>query len=306
MNPTMDLDYNDVAVFTAVVRARGFTAAGRQLGLPASAVSRRVKRLEQRLGYALLERTTRSVGLTEAGRIFYDRTASISEVVEEARRAVAETREAMAGVVRVTMPPDHRGILWCMLRPFLEGHPDVDLEIVHTLDKLDLVSSDIDVALRGGPAPDSTSYSATQLFDSRILLAASPDYLSARGIPQRVEDLADHDGVCLDRWVPNAIHRLDGSTAPIKVEMRNRIRSNSLDTAQRAALDGLGIAPLLQLTCQEELDRGELIEVLNGALPMSAPMWVLARTGRRRTAAARALVEHLLSEAAALQSTSTR
>ena len=289
----MNRDLNDVLVFIEVARLRSFTGAGGAPGLPASAVSRRVRRLEDRLGFALLHRTTRRVGLTEAGRIYYERVGAVPRLVAEAERAVSQSREAPAGTLRIATPPEDRGVLWGVLGPFVRDHPHVDLEIHHTLEYVDLIAEDVDVALRGGAPPDSTDVVARQLWDSRILLAASPEYLALRGTPARVQDLSDHDGVCMDAWAPNAIRRLDGDRSYVRVNMRNRVRANSLETARRAALDGLGIAPLLELTCREDLDRGALVEVLRGALPDSAKGWYVYPVGRARSAAADALIAYL-------------
>jgi DNA-binding transcriptional LysR family regulator len=298
-----DLDYNDVAVFTEVVRQRGFAAAGRALGLPGSAVSRRVSRLEERVGTRLLQRTTRSVGLTEAGRRFYEHTARVQDMVAEGVRAIALGQSTPTGTVRVTAPPDDAGVIWALLSGYLHDHPRVDLVVEHTLEKVDMVAQNIDVALRGGPPPDTDLYIAHRLFDSRILLAASPAYLSLRGVPERVEELSEHDGVCMDAWAPNAIRRVRGDRSYVRVQVRNRIVSNSLQTAQRAALDGHGIAPLLELTCQRELDSGALVEVLPGALPDSAPFWAITPLGKERSAAATALLAHVTDRAARLRAT---
>jgi DNA-binding transcriptional LysR family regulator len=289
----LNRDFNDVLVFLEVARLRSFTAAGESLDLPASAVSRRVRRLEDRLGFRLLHRTTRRVGLTEAGRIYYERVGAFPRMMAEAERALSDSRQAPAGTLRITAPPEDRGVIWGILGPFIRDHPLVDLEIRHTLDYVDLIDEDVDVALRGGAPPDSPDLVARQLWDSRILLAASPEYLALHGTPGCVEDLADHKGVCMDPWAPNAIRRLDGDRQPVKISMRNRIRANSLETARRAALDGLGIAPLLELTCQEDLDRGALVEVLRGALPDSAAGWYVYPVGRTRSAAAQALLDYL-------------
>ncbi len=297
----MEPDLNDVLVFVEVAREGGFSAAARNLDLPASVVSRRVARLEERLGFKLLNRTTRQVGLTTAGRIYYDQTASIGRQLQEAARAVEETSRSVTGLVRLTAPPDDGGIIWRLLRGFIAKHPTVDLQIIHTLDYVDLIAERIDVALRGGPAPDTTEFAAHQLFESRILLAASPEYLKERGTPKQVEDLEHHDCLCMDPWAPNAIRRVDGDRSPVRVKVRNRIRANRLTTAQQAALDGFGIAPLLKMTCQAELDDGSLVEVLCGALPPAAPFWAIHPIGRRSSKAAQALIEHLIETAPSLQ-----
>lgn len=295
-----NLDLNDVVVFTEVVTCGSFTAAGKKLGLPTSAISRRITRLEEQLGFRLLNRTTRSVGLTDSGRIYYERTARIAHDVEEAARAVSEFRSTPSGLLRVTAPPDDGGVIWAMLSGFVRDHPEVELELIHTLEKVDLIEKGIDVALRGGAPPDSTQLRAYKLVESRFVLVASPDYLARRGTPERPEELARHDCIAMDNWVPNAIRALQGPDGPVKVDFRNRVRSNSQETARKAALDGFGIAPMVAFTCWKELKSGTLVEVLPGAIPMPAPMWAVYPASRSRSAATRALVDHLARTVPAL------
>ena len=290
----MKLDLNDLVVFTEVARRGSFTAAGRELDLPASAVSRRVARLEERLGMRLLNRTTRSVGLTDAGRIYYGRTATIRQEVDDALRAVREFQETPAGRLRVTAPPDDGGVIWAMFAEFLRDHPDVELELIHTLERLDLIKEGIDVALRGGSPPDSTQLCATKLVDSRFVLVASPRYLEARGVPTHPAELAEHACIAMDNWVPNAFSALLGPEGPVRVDLRNRLRTNSQETARKAAIDGLGIAPMVAFTCWRELRSGALVEVLPGALPGPAPMWAIYPLAQRKSPATRALVDHLV------------
>lgn len=297
----MSIDLNDIAVFNEVIACGGFSAAARKLDLPASSVSRRVARLEEQLGFKLINRTTRQLGLTEAGRIYHEKTAPIARQVAEAARAVEETNTTPSGIVRVTAPPDDGGLVWRLLAGFVAKHPSVDLELIHTLEYLDLIQERIDVALRGGPAPDSTVFTAHKLVESRILLAASPGYLAARGTPSQVEDLEAHDCIAMDTWAPNAIRRLDSERGPVKLTLRNRVRVNRLETAQKAACAGYGIAPVLLLNCVHELETGQLVEVLQGCLPMSSPFWAIYPRGRKGSAAARALVAHILEVAGQLR-----
>ncbi len=290
----MKLDLNDVLVFTEVVRCGSFTAAGRKLDLPPSAISRRVARLEERLGFRLLNRTTRAQGLTESGRIYYERTALIGHDIDEALRAVHEFRATPSGLLRVTAPPDDGGVIWEMFAGFVRDHPEVDLELIHSLDKLDIVKEGIDVALRGGPPPDSTLLRATKLVDSRFVLVASPHYLERHGTPTHPKELSEHCCIAMDTWVPNAIAALQGPDGPVRVDFRNRIRTNRQETARKAALDGLGIAPMVAFTCWRELSSGALVEVLHGALPGPAPMWAIYPASRSKSAATQALIDHLV------------
>lgn len=296
----MELDLNDVVVFNEVVASGSFTAAGKKLALPPSAVSRRVARLEARLGFKLLNRTTRSVGLTDSGRIYHEHTSLIGEQLENAARAVADTRDRPTGLIRITAPPDDGGNIWALISGFLDANPDVDIEIIHTLDYLDLIDEGIDIALRGGAPPDSTVFTAHKLLTSRIMLVASPDYLERRGTPKQVRDLETHDCIAMDTWAPNAIRSLDGDRGPVRLKLRNRVRVNRLETAQEAALAGLGIAPLVEMICWQHLRKGELVEVLRGALPMESGFYAVYPAGRRVSAAAKALIDHMLSVAPTL------
>jgi LysR family transcriptional regulator AphB len=293
------MNLNDIAVFAAVVREGGFTAAGKTLDLHASVVSRRITRLEKDVGFQLLHRTTRQVGLTAQGRLFHAKTSTIPMLVESALQAIHDTQSLPTGTLRVTAPPDDGGVIWTLLNGFVERHPDIDLNLTHTLASLDLIEHDIDLALRGGRPPDTPQFSAHKLIDSRILLTASPAYLATRGTPTRVEELAEHDGICMTPWAPNAIRRVDGDRGPVRVQLRNRLESNSLDTARRACVDGLGIAPLLELTCRAELASGRLVEVLRGALPDRASMFAITRLPAERSVAAQALLDHVKAAASA-------
>ncbi|EDM75784.1 Transcriptional regulator [Plesiocystis pacifica SIR-1] len=299
MDPQLAI-LNDVVVFTEVVRQSSFTRAGKVVGLPASAVSRRVARLEAALGFKLLHRTTRSVGLTDAGRVYYERTAHIAHDVLDAARAVQEYLDTPKGLLRVTAPPDDGGVIWAMISGFVRDHPEVELEIIHTLEYVDLIEAGVDVALRGGSPPDSTALTARRLVDSRFVLVASPRYLERRGTPTRPEELAEHDCVAMDTWVPNAFSSLMGPDGPVSVDFRNRVRSNSQETARKAALDGFGIAPMVEMTCWRQLESGALVEVLPGALPWPATFWAVYPVARSKSAATRAFVEHLVRNVPAL------
>ncbi len=296
----MKVDLNDLVVFTEVVSCRSFTGAGKKLGLPPSAVSRRVARLESNLGFKLLNRTTRSLGLTDTGRIYYERTARITHDVEDALRAVHEFRSTPSGLLRVTAPPDDGGVIWAMLSGFIRDHPEVDLELTHTLEYVDLVEQGVDVALRGGAPPDSMQLRAYKLVESRFVLVASPAYLERRGTPDRPEDLVEHDCLALDNWVPNAFRALQGPDGPVRVDFRNRVRTNRQQTARMAALDGFGIAPMVAFNCWRELRSGTLVEVLPGALPGPALFWAVYPVSRSNSAATRALVDHLARTVPAL------
>lgn len=289
----MRSDPKDAIAFVNVVRCGSFAAAAKSMGIAAPALSRRVARLEEELESRLLHRTTRSLGLTDAGRAYYERVARISEQLEAAERAVFSSRDEPAGTFRVTAPPDDAGVIWAMVSGFVKKHPNVEFELIHSLERLNLIEASIDVALRGGAPPDSSDIVARKVVDSRFVLVASPSYLEQRGVPTHPRELSHHDCIAMDNWVPNAIKALQGPEGPVSVDFRNRVRCNGQETARRAAMDGLGIAPMVEMTCWPDLEAGRLVEVLPGALPMPAPMYALYPSGSGSRPTTRAFLEHL-------------
>lgn len=290
----MRCDPKDAIAFVMVVRHGSFAQAAKAMGIAAPALSRRVARLEDELESRLLHRTTRSLGLTDAGRAYYERVARLAEQLEAAEKAVFSQRDEPTGTFRVTAPPDDAGVIWAMVSGFIKAHPNVEFELIHSLERLNLIEDSIDVALRGGQPPDSPDIVARKIVDSRYVLVASPDYLEQRGTPTHPSDLAHHDCIAMDNWVPNAIKALQGPEGPVSVDFRNRVRCNGQETARRAAMDGLGIAPMVEMTCWPDLDAGRLVEVLPGALPGPAPMYALYLAGRANSPTTRAFLAHLL------------
>lgn len=290
----MKSDLNDVAVFNEVVSAGSFSAAARHLGVPPSAVSRRVARLEERLGARLLHRTTRKLSLTEAGRIYHEQTAGISVAVAEAEQALAQMSSEPRGLVRVTTPPDDGGRMWPVFAEFLDKFPHVDLQLIQTPRYVDLIEEGVDVAIRGERVPDSPHLSARRLADFRMVLVASPRYLERRATPQRVADLAEHDCILADWASPRPVWTLqDADGSVTQVPLTSRVRVSDMDTGLRAALAHHGITWSIETNCARELATGLLVEVLPGAMGPPGPVWAISPVRRHRAPAVRAMVDHL-------------
>lgn len=290
----MKSDLNDVAVFNEVVASGSLSAAGRRLGLPPSAVSRRLARLEERLGVRLVHRTTRKLGLTDEGRIYHEQTGGISRALDRAERALAEMSADPRGVVRVTTPPDDSAVMWPVFEEFLERYPEVGLDLIQVGRYVDLVDEGVDVAVRSGPPPDSTQLSARKLVESRMLLVASPTYLERRGTPQTPADLADHDCLVADWASPQPTWSLRGADGRVdRIPVSGRVRVTGLGIAWRAALAHHGIAVGIDVYCAQHLARGSLVEVLPGAMGGRGPVWAISPVRRHRSPAVRAMVDHL-------------
>ena len=205
----MNHDLNDTLVFLKVVEAGSFIAAARALRLPKTTVSRKVQNLELRLGAQLLHRTTRKLGLTEAGYVYYENCQRIARELEEAESAVAQLQGGPRGWLRITAPYS-LGIerLAPLLGEFRARHPELKVEMLLSNESLDLIDRELDVALRIGDLPDS-GLVARPLARLRTGVFASPSYIKRYGEPRHPEELVGHRA--LGREQPQrAARRHDG------------------------------------------------------------------------------------------------
>ncbi len=287
----MKTDLNDLVVFTHVVDAGSFTAAARGLGLPKSAVSRRIARLEEQLGVRLLHRTTRKLNLTDAGRTLYDRGARIVSDVKDVERAVAEMQERPRGLLRVTAPVEFPSAAQ-LVTGFLNLFPEVQIDLDLTNRYVDLVEEGIDVAVRAGQLADS-SLVAKKLGDGRRILVASPAYLATRGTPADIGALSDHDCILFGPWSAKATWSLIGPRGPLKVPVRGRISVNHLDAVRRVALAGLGIAVLPVDWIANDLTAERLSHVLPDVNPPPGSIWAVYPSRKHVPPTVRAFVDYL-------------
>ena len=286
----METNLNDVRVFTRVVAAGSFTAAAQELDLPTSTVSRRVARLEDELGVRLLYRTTRKLSLTSPGKLYYERCARMMEEFADAEREVTQAQATPKGRVRVTAPVDFSPVS-TLAAGFLNHFPDVQLELDLTNRRVDLVEEGFDIALRAGILTDS-SLVAYKLADSTMTLVASPEYLSARGEPRSIRDLAKHDCVVFGTLGPQVMWPLREKSGTVNVSVSGRISVNHLQAAKSAAVAGLGIAMIPGAYCAAEIHAGTLAPVLPDIGAPAGALWLVV-PNRHMAPAARAFVEYV-------------
>jgi DNA-binding transcriptional LysR family regulator len=187
------MDLNEILLFARVVEAGSITKAAAQLKMPKSTASRKVSELEERLKTRLLHRTTRTLSVTDVGRIYYDHCARIVAEVEEAERVVSGCGDAPRGLLRVSAPVNC-SFLGPIIADYLKRCPQVQLEMFFTARTVDLVAERFDVCIRAGGLADSTLV-ARSLGRATWFLAATPAYLKRYGSPQSPEDLALRDRV---------------------------------------------------------------------------------------------------------------
>ena len=286
----MDALIDDVALFVHVVQSASFSAAAKAQGVPVSTVSRRVARLEERLGARLLERTTRRLRLTDVGRTYFAHAERAVDELRQGRDRVRELGVVPRGRVRITAPIGLGPWLTAALALFLVATPEVAIEIDLTERRVDLLDEGFDIALRAGPV-DSADFTGREIFVSSRGLYASKAYLARRGRPRRLADLASHDLVATRSSPTGAVWTLvTGGGRPRPFTFRPRLVVNELLAARHAAVAGIGITLLPSLHVADDV----LERVLPRVSGERAGMWLLYPAHRSLPAAVRACVDHLL------------
>ena len=253
-----------VSVLHAVVEGGSFARAAGALGLTASGVSRAIARLETRIGARLLDRTTRSLALTEEGRRFYERVRPCLDGIEEAATLAGDAADTVRGHVRVNIDPYFiRIALAGRLGGFLDAYPGLTLDLI-TRDQVgDLVGDGMDVAIRFG-APVNAALIARKLADVRVLTVAAPVYIAAHGCPETPQDLAQHE--CLQFRDPTTGRAYDWEFqrdgVAETVRTRGRIMVSDAGTLMAECLAGSGVAQILDIGAGHLFDTGRLVRLL--------------------------------------------
>lgn len=269
-------------LLVAVADAGSFTAAGEQLGLTPSAVSKGVTRVEARLGVRLLQRTTRRVAFTDAGEAYLARGRQLIGDLEAAEREVSSRNDTIRGTLRISAPTIYGSLKVApRLVAFARKHPALDVHLRCEDRLVDMVVERIDVAVRILAAPPA-EFVARALTEDRRGLYASPAYLRGARAPKSLDELAAH-----------AVIAYTGAAAPLR---RGRVvfATDSILAAREAALGGLGIAELPDYLARDDLAAGSLREVLPGALPATRKIYAVYLPSRHLPPQVRAFVELLV------------
>lgn len=257
---------NDIQVYMAVVDAGSFVAGGQAMGLSRSAAGKAVSRLENRLGVRLLNRTTRTLSLTDEGRVFYDRGQQILASVDEAEGSVAGSSGTPRGVLRLTVPDAFgRIVLLPLIKTYLGAWPDIQVEVSFTDRLADIVEEGFDLAVRIGVTTADTRLVSRVIARCSVVLCAAPSYLTERSEPLQMDDLAGHDCLIFSSRGQRQAWRFPGEGGSwIKAPGRSRLRLDSGEALRDAALAGLGIAFLPDFLVADDLAAGRLRQILPG------------------------------------------
>jgi len=271
-----------------------FVAAGRALEISASAVGKGVARLEQEVGVRLLQRSTRRIQLTDEGRLFHERGRRILDDLDDAQAMLSHAREVPRGRLRVSAPIVGYHFLLPVIPDFLARYPEVELDINFTDRTVDLIDEGVDVAIRSGDLPDSRLVSRP-LNPFRLMLCASPAYLTRHDTPRAVRDLERHAAIRFRH--PNSGKLLDWPIAQPTADAETRLRTvlacNNMEAVLGATLRGLGIACMPDFLVREALADGRLLSVLDEQVGARGQFKALWPSSRHLSPKVRVFVDHL-------------
>ncbi|WP_022684625.1 LysR substrate-binding domain-containing protein [Sphingobium bisphenolivorans] len=291
----MRIDLNDYAYFAEVVAHGGFAAAGRILREPKSKLSRRIARLEERLGLRLIERSSRRFRVTDTGLAFYERCRAMLAEAEQAEALVLQAQAEPHGRIRFSCPTGMIEPISGLITSFLARYPKVRLQLVATDRAVDLIEERIDLALRVRAALTSdAALTMRSLGQSTRILVASPQLASQIAEVSQIATLpalVTHDAADDLEW---HLETEDGCKQVVRVEPR--MGCSDMIAVRSAAIAGLGIAMLPDHVCRDALLAGKLVHVLPAWRGLQGVVHLVFTTRRGLPPAVRALIDHLAAE----------
>jgi DNA-binding transcriptional LysR family regulator len=292
-----------IEAFLAVARHASFRKAAHELGVTPSAMSQSIRALEARLGAPLFTRTTRSVGLTQAGERLAHRAGPAFAELVAATQSARELGQKPSGLLRLSVP---RGVMPLVVQPliasFCRAYPDIELEIAASEEMVDLAAGGFDAGIRMGQFIDADMTAIRLVKPFRLMIVAAPDYLAEAGTPKLPKDLAQHAAL--------RIRRSSGALAPwplvvkgkpLEVVVSGPLIANDYPTLLHAARDGLGLAQIPDPMVGSAVAAGELVRVMREYAPLT-PGVFLYHAGRKQVLPKlRAFVDHARESTAALR-----
>jgi DNA-binding transcriptional LysR family regulator len=283
--------FNGFLPFVRTAELGSFVAAGRSLGLSPSAVGKAVARLEQQVGIRLFQRSTRTLRLTEEGRVFLERCRRILDDLDDAYATMSQSLERPRGRLRVSTPIITYHLLLPIIPKFVEEYPEIELDFDFNDHLVDLIEDGVDVAMRSGELPDSR-LNARTLRPFRVLLCASPAYLARYGTPVKLHDLCDH--VAIRFRFPNSGKVQDWPIADdFDLRIRTVMTCNNMEAVLGATVRGLGIGSMPDFLVKEALENGSLQVILADHVNGPAQFSLLWPSNRNLSPKVRVFVDYI-------------
>lgn len=289
-------EFAELTVFLEIIERGSFARAAAHLGLSSPALSQSMRQLEKRLGLRLLNRTTRSVSLTEAGEQLANRLRPAIDTLNGAVEAINAHRDAPHGRVRITVSRVAAElILQPRLKDFRRAFPAVELEVSVNDRFVDIVRERFDIGIRRGTFVERDLIARRITDDECYVAVASPEYLARAGEPETPAELKNHECIRIRRLVTEAIApwRFSRGNDVIDQKVTGTLVVDDATLARSAAIDGLGIALLAKSFVHDSVDRGELVKLLNEWCPLRTGFFLYRPAGGTPSAAVRSLISVL-------------
>ena len=283
-------------MFIRVVETGSFSAVAKELNSSQPTISKNIAELESWLGAKLLNRSTRSLRLTEAGADYYERCVAILQNVEDAEQNVGLLQTQPKGLVRVTAAVAFGRLhIVPRLENFFARYPDIKIDLTLNDRVVDLIEEGTDIAFRLGTLRDSNLV-ARRLCTSPTATAASPGYLKKYGVPRHPRDLKEHNYVVYtDLGSPGQITFRE-SGKPLHIKVSGHLRTNNSEVIRSALLEGLGIAQAPRWLIGDKVATGELVEVLSGFQSAPSSVHVVYSPGLHVPSKLRCFIDHFADE----------
>ena len=287
--------FENMGAFIRVVEAGSISGAADRLGVAKSAVSRRLKELEEHLGVELFHRTTRKMNLTDTGRAFYHQSVRIMEDVLEAEHATSQAHGTLKGSLKIALPSTfglmHMG---SAINEFSKAHPQIEFDLDFNDREVDLIQEGFDLAIRIANLPDS-SLIARRLAPIQTIMCASPSYLERMGSPQTPNELKEHQ--CL---VYSLLHDFeywnlsDSNGGEIRIKIHPYLKASTGEFLKDAAVEGRGIILVPSFIAYKEMERGTLVPVLKDYKTPQVDAYAIYPQTRHLSQRVRAFVDFLV------------
>lgn len=292
------MDSDAIHVFVQVAETRSFVAAGRLLGISASAVGKRISALEGQLGVRLFNRSTRSVALTAEGALFLLRGRRILDEIDAVHAELSQASVNPRGRLRISLPLVTEPFLSVMAK-FKRSYPDIELDFEFTDRQVDVIEEGFDAVIRSGEVPDSR-LASRRLGTFRMMLVGAPDYLARHGTPRKARDLARH--ACIQFRFPHTgklqVWPLEAGEIARDFQLPPSIVCNNLETRIYFALEGMGIAYLPDFAIRPHLEAGRLIHVLKSCREPDSAFRILWPSGKHFAPRLRVFIDFLCEQLA--------
>lgn len=253
-----------LTIFVQVIESGSFSKAATELGHAVSHISKAITRLENRLGARLINRTTRSLSLTDIGQVYFEKARQIVNDAREAEQSIHQLQDAPTGRLKISLPTSFgQSHMQPVIREYMLRYPDVKLQIDFSSRLVDVIGEGFDLCVRMGQAKSSNLISRT-LLHYEFITVATADYLQKHGRPKHPHDLKHHQAIkYMYNQVPITWEFRNPQGETIHVDVKNRAECNNLPMQKTLVLAGLGLAQLPSFICEQEIRQGRLIRVLN-------------------------------------------